>query len=418
MNQKKFFLLSFMICLCSQVFGQLTIEECYTMGQRNYPLINQYVLIEKSREYSISNVAKGYLPQLGVSGQITYQSEVTEFPISLPNVTIPSLSKDQYKISAEILQPITGLITVKNNIELVKANTAMEKQKIDVELYKLKERINRLFFGIILIDAQIKQTELLKTDIQKGIEKTNSAIINGITLKSSADILKVELLNTNQKIIELKAMRKGYADMLSLLINYEISETTQFERPKVLAISSTINRPELNLFETQKNALNIQERLLNNRNIPHVNLFLQGGYGKPGLNFLSNDFSFYYIGGIRLSWNISGLYTYRKQKKDLILKKESIDVQQDLFLFNTNLALTQKNAEIIKLKRLIESDYEIIKLRESVKNRTKNQLENGTATASDYILQINAEDRARNSLLLHEIQLLMTQYNYKITSGN
>lgn len=252
MNQKKFFLLSFMICLCSQVFGQLTIEECYTMGQRNYPLINQYVLIEKSREYSISNVAKGYLPQLGVSGQITYQSEVTEFPISLPNVTIPSLSKDQYKISAEILQPITGLITVKNNIELVKANTAMEKQKIDVELYKLKERINRLFFGIILIDAQIKQTELLKTDIQKGIEKTNSAIINGITLKSSADILKVELLNTNQKIIELKAMRKGYADMLSLLINYEISETTQFERPKVLAISSTINRPELNLFETQK----------------------------------------------------------------------------------------------------------------------------------------------------------------------
>ncbi|MDO4726014.1 MAG: TolC family protein [Porphyromonadaceae bacterium] len=418
MNQKKFFLLSFMICLCSQVFGQLTIEECYTMGQRNYPLINQYVLIEKSREYSISNVAKGYLPQLGVSGQITYQSEVTEFPISLPNVTIPSLSKDQYKISAEILQPITGLITVKNNIELVKANTAMEKQKIDVELYKLKERINRLFFGIILIDAQIKQTELLKTDIQNGIEKTNSAIINGITLKSSADILKVELLNTNQKIIELKAMRKGYADMLSLLINYEISETTQFERPKVLAISSTINRPELNLFETQKNALNIQERLLNNRNIPHVNLFLQGGYGKPGLNFLSNDFSFYYIGGIRLSWNISGLYTYRKQKKDLILKKESIDVQQDLFLFNTNLALTQKNAEIIKLKRLIESDYEIIKLRESVKNRTKNQLENGTATASDYILQINAEDRARNSLLLHEIQLLMTQYNYKITSGN
>ncbi|KGN80486.1 transporter [Porphyromonadaceae bacterium COT-184 OH4590] len=418
MNQKKFFLLSFMICLCSQVFGQLTIEECYTMGQRNYPLINQYVLIEKSREYSISNVAKGYLPQLGVSGQITYQSEVTEFPISLPNVTIPSLSKDQYKISAEILQPITGLITVKNNIELVKTNTAMEKQKIDVELYKLKERINRLFFGIILIDAQIKQTELLKTDIQKGIEKTNSAIINGITLKSSADILKVELLNTNQKIIELKAMRKGYADMLSLLINYKISETTQFERPKVLALSSTINRPELNLFETQKNALNIQERLLNNRNIPHVNLFLQGGYGKPGLNFLSNDFSFYYIGGIRLSWNISGLYTYRKQKKDLILKKESIDVQQDLFLFNTNLALTQKNAEIIKLKRLIESDYEIIKLRESVKNRTKNQLENGTATASDYILQINAEDRARNSLLLHEIQLLMTQYNYKITSGN
>lgn len=133
---------------------------------------------------------------------------------------------------------------------------------------------------------------------------------------------------------------------------------------------------------------------------------------------MSNDFSFYYIGGIRLSWNISGLYTYRKQKKDLILKKESIDVQQDLFLFNTNLALTQKNAEIIKLKRLIESDYEIIKLRESVKNRTKNQLENGTATASDYILQINAEDRARNSLLLHEIQLLMTQYNYKITSGN
>ena len=133
---------------------------------------------------------------------------------------------------------------------------------------------------------------------------------------------------------------------------------------------------------------------------------------------LSNDVQGYYIGGLRLNWNLTGFYTYNKEKKILAVNQDFIDIQRETFLFNTNLNLRQQNSEITKVQELIETDSDIISLRESVKNTTKIQLENGTATTNDYLISVNAEDQARQNLILHEIQLLMAQYNYQTMSGN
>jgi outer membrane protein TolC len=422
MIKKKVKLIAICCCLSATAFAQsttsLNIDSCYTMAKRNYPLVKQYALIEKSKEYSIDNANKNYLPQFNIAGQATYQSEVTQLPISLPNVSIEPLSKDQYKLYGEVSQPITDLFTVKDQKELVKANAEIEGQKIEVELYKLKERINNLFFGMLLIDAQIQQTELLKKDIQSGIDKTNTAIENGTALKSSADNLKAELLKANQRTIELKSNRKGYAAMLSLFINHPITENTTLIKPSPQIISNTINRPELKLYDLQKKTFDVQSKLITARNLPRFSLFFQGGLGRPALNMLSNDLKGYYIGGLRLNWNLTGLYTYNKEKKILALNQNGLDIQRDVFLFNTNLNLQQQNSEVTKVQELIETDNSIITLRESIKNTTKNQLENGTVTTNDYLTAVNAQDQAQQNLLLHQIQLLMAQYNYQTTSGN
>jgi outer membrane protein TolC len=358
------------------------------------------------------------LPQFNIAGQATYQSEVTKVPISIPNVSIPELSKDQYKLYGEVSQPITDLFTVKDQKELVKANSEIEEQKIEVELYKLKERINNLFFGLLLIDAQIQQTELLKKDIQSGIDKINTAITNGTALKSSADNLKAELLKANQRTIELKSNKKGYAAMLSLFINQPILESTILVKPNPQLISNIINRPELKMYDLQKKTFDVQSKLITAKNLPRFSLFFQGGLGRPALNMLSNDVKGYYIGGLRLNWSLTGFYTYNKEKKILALNQNGLDIQKDVFLFNTNLNLQQQGSEITKVQELIETDNSIITLRESIKNTTKNQLENGTATTNDYLTAINAQDQAQQNLLLHQIQLLMAQYNYQTTSGN
>ncbi|WP_298647395.1 TolC family protein [uncultured Proteiniphilum sp.] len=396
----------------------LNLEDCYGMAERNYPLIRQYALIEKSRDYSVRSASKGYLPRLNIGGQATYQSDVTKLPFPVQNIEMPALSHDQYKIYAEISQPLTDLLTVKNNRDLVEANAEVERQTTDVEFHKLKERINQLYFGILLINAQIDQVELLKKDIRTGIDRSIVAVENGVAFKSDVDILKAELLKSDQRTIELKAVRKGYTDMLSLFINQKITDDAVFEKPAVVPLSTVINRPELNLFEKQRTVLDVRDRLITSKNIPQVNLFLQGGYGRPGLNFLSNDFDTYYMGGIRLSWNITGLYTLREERKNISVNRSMIDVQQDLFMFNTNLALSQQDSEITKLRELVGTDEEIILLRENVSLATKHQLEQGTATANDYIICLNAQDQARQNLLLHQIQLLMVQYNHKSTTGN
>jgi outer membrane protein TolC len=402
----------------SQTVNSLTIDSCYAMAKRNYPLVKQYALIEKSKEYSIDNANKNYLPQFNIAGQATYQSEVTKVPISIPNVSIPELNKDQYKLYGEVSQPITDLFTVKDQKELVKANSEIEEQKIEVELYKLKERINNLFFGLLLIDAQIQQTELLKKDIQSGIDKINTAIANGTALKSSADNLKAELLKANQRTIELKSNKKGYAAMLSLFVNQPILESTTLVKPNPQIISNIINRPELKMYDLQKKTFDVQSKLITAKNLPRFSLFFQGGLGRPALNMLSNDVKGYYMGGLRLNWSLTGFYTYNKEKKILALNQNSLDIQKDVFLFNTNLNLQQQNSEVTKMQELIETDNSIITLRESIKNTTKNQLENGTVTTNDYLTAVNAQDQAQQNLLLHQIQLLMAQYNYQTTSGN
>jgi outer membrane protein TolC len=402
----------------SQHDTSLTIDSCFEMAMRNFPLVKQYALIEKSKSYSIDNANKSYLPQFNIGGQATYQSEVTHIPISLPNVKIAELSKDQYKLYGEVSQAVTDLFTTRDYRELISANAEIEGQKIDVELYKLKERISNLFFGILLIDAQIQQTELLKKDIQSGIDKVSVAIAYGTALKSSADNLKAELLKANQRTIELKSNRSGYAAMLSYFIDQTVDETTILIRPSPQIISSAIIRPELKLFDLQKRTFEVQNKLIKAKNLPRLNLFLQGGLGRPALNMLSNDINLYYLAGLRLNWNLAGLYTYKNEKQILSLNQKGLDIQKEIFLFNTNVILHQQNSEVSKMQELIETDNSIITLRESIKNKTKVQLENGTATSTDYLIDVNAQDQAAQNLILHQIQFLMTQYNYQITSGN
>ncbi len=412
-------LLLFLLACAGVAHAQsLTIEECYTLAAQNYPLVKQRELITKSNEYSLQNLSKGYLPQLTVVGQATYQSKVTQVPIELPGMTVPTLSKDQYKFYGEVNQTLFDGGVIKQQKITQEANSAVEQQKLEVELYKIRERINQLFFGILLVDEQLKQTELLKTDIQLGLKKTAAAIENGTAMKSNADVLRAEMLNADQRTTELKAARMAYADMLSLFINKPLSVDAQLEKPKTPVVTDEVNRPELTLYNYQNKTVDAQYKMLTARNLPRLNLFVQGGYGRPALNMLSNEFESYYLGGVRLNWSLSGLYTMKKDKALLDLSRRNIEVQKETFLFNTNYTLKQQSAEVNKYNQLLTSDDQIVSLRASVKNTAVVQLENGMINTNDYLREVNAEDKARQSKIVHEIQLLMAKYAQQTTTGN
>ncbi|MBS1597055.1 MAG: TolC family protein [Bacteroidetes bacterium] len=410
-----FILLTLGIKAQSQV---LKIEDCYQLARKNYPLTKQHALIEKTKEYSIQNAAKGYLPQINIFGQATYQSAVTSIPVKIQGLDIPTLTKDQYKAYVELDQTIYDAGTIKNQQRTYEANAIVDSQKLEVELYKLKSRINDLFFGTLLLDGQILQNELHKKDIELGLKKTEASVANGVALKSSADLLKAELLQANQNTIALKASRKAYLDMLGLFINQPTDETTVLAKPGPIAISQEIKRPELLMYDYQNKSLDIQDKQINAAILPRLNLFLQGGAGRPGLDMLKNSFDPYYIGGIRLNWSLSGLYTQKKQKLLVDINRRNIDLQKETFLFNTNFDLRKQNADIAKLQQLIASDDEIIDLRTHVKNTSLAQLENGVINTNDYLTNVNAEDNARQNKILNEIQLLMTLYQQQTTTGN
>lgn len=396
----------------------LTIEECYTMAREHYPLARQRDLIRQSEAYSLENASKGNLPQVSIYGQATYQSDVPHIPFDIPGQDVPLIPKDQYKLYGEVTQVIYDGGATGKAKEGDEVSALAEQQKIEVELYKLKERVNQLFFGVLLINEQLKQTELLQKDINLGIAKIQAAIDNGTALKSSTAVLKVELLKSNQRIVELESTRNAYLEMLGLMINQTIDENTELIKPASVSPDEEINRPEMAYYDYQRQNLSLQNDMLDVRNRPKINLFLQGGVGRPGLNIFDDQIAGYYMGGLRVYWPLTSFYSLKNDQAMIGINTQGIDLQEETFLFNTRLQVRQQNNEILKLEELLLTDDEIVALRTTIKNTALGQLENGVITTNDYLREVNAEDSARQSKTLHEIQLRMAQYNLLTTTGN
>ncbi len=422
---KKLILISAVSIISVFAEGQtsLTIDSCYARARQQYPLIKQKGLIDKTKDYNVSNAAKGYLPQVNFNGQATYQSAVTTISLSgLPKafsgIDFPTPPKEQFNVHGEVDQTIYDGGVIKQQKQSQVTSADIQNQNIEVQLYALKDRINQIFFGTLLIVEQLKQNALTQKDVQSNIDKMQASVNSGTALSSSLEELQAELLQQQQNEIGLKASRKAYLDMLSLFINKPLDENTVLETPRDMTVSDSVHRPELSFYEFQKKNDDVQERMLNASNRPKFSAFFQGGYALPGLNGFDVNPAWYYITGLRLSWSLGGLYTLKNQKQLLDIDRQSIDVQKDDFIFNTRITLRQQSADMIKLQQLISKDKEIIDKRTAVKNAAKAQVDNGVITMHEYLTQLDAEDLAKQNLLVHQVQLLMDEYSYQNISGN
>ena len=397
----------------------LTLEQAYELAQKSYPLTKQKDLIKQTAQITIENLNKGYLPQIVVSGQATLQSAVTEPTVPTPGFLIQIQDKDQYKVLvADINQVIYDGGTIRNQKEIQKLSSVVEDQKIEVEIYKLLERINQVYLSTLYIDEQIKQVQLVKEDFNNGIKQVEAQVNNGVAFRSNLDVLRAELLRNEQRLIELRATRKGLVDVLSLLINQPLEANVTLQKPSPqFAMGTELKRPEIKLYSDQARLIARQREVIQSRNLPKASFFVQGGYAKPGLNLFLNSYDWFYYGGLRLNWSISNLYTSKKEKQLVDINTRMVDVQKETFVLNSNTQLKQQQSEIEKLQQLISTDQAIIDLRRSVKAAARAQLENGVITSNDYLREVNAEDQARQALITHQLQLLQAQINYQTILG-
>ncbi|RAJ79118.1 outer membrane protein TolC [Chitinophaga dinghuensis] len=400
---------------------ELTLEQCYSLAGENYPLIKRYELVKATSQYSLENAGKVYLPQLSFSGAATYQSDVVQFPDILPpgsNIKLPVFSKDQYKLVGEVSQTIYDGSAAHYKKENIRANAAADKQNVTVNMYAIRDRINQLYFSVLLMDEQRKQNALQISDLNNAIEKVSASYRNGTAYRSNVDELKAEMSTARSQDITFRANRNAYLKMLSIFVGKELPESTQLQMPAEQATTAEINRPELEWYKYRRKVTDTEEKQLKADYLPKFSAFFQGAYGRPTLNILSNDFGPWYITGLRMSWNLGSLYGLKNNRRILEENRKSIAVEEETFLFNTRLSMVQEDGDIRKYKEIIVEDEEAISLRAAVKQSAKAQLDNGVITVHDYIAQLNAENQAKQLLILHKLQLLQAGYQYKFTSGN
>jgi outer membrane protein TolC len=404
------------------ISGQnITIEECQVKAEANYPAIAMYDIIEKTKEFNIANANKTYFPQGSFIAQGTWQSDVTSIDLEVPGFQLPTIDRDQFRVVAELNQLIWdgGRVSAqKNSIEV---NAELDKRQLNNEIYTLKERVNNLYFGVLLIKEQINQLGILEKELQRNYDNVKAYMQNGVANESDLMIVRVERLKARQQRTNLESNLMAYIQMLSILIGEELNSDMVFVKPDpgITTILPIINRPEILMFEAQENALESQKSLLNAGVMPTIGAFAQAGYGKPGLNMFDNQFNPYFLGGVRLTWNFSNLYTLKSDIRKIDLQKSAVNSRREIFLQNLNIVIPQQQIEIEKYRKTMQDDEEIIRLHTQIRETTEIKVENGTMTVSDLMKEIIAEESAKQAKVLHEIQFLMSVYSLKyITNQN
>ena len=405
--------------------AQLTIERCQELARANYPLIRQYGLIEQSSKYTLDNLKHTWLPQVNLSAQATYQSETPSFPdqmkamLATSGLEMKGLAKDQYRVQLDVTQKIYDGGKVSSERALNEAQDLEQKAQTDVDLYGLKNRVNDLFFGVLLLDDRIKQTDMTLEMLNGNLDKLQSHVRNGAATTADESQLRAEIMTVEQGKTTMEWNREAYKHMLEILIGEQVGDRYLVRPSAAEPATNVINRPELRLIDAKIGTLNAREKSINASVLPVISAFGQAFYGYPGYNTFENmvnrKWSLNAMVGVRATWSLSSLYDRKNNLSKLTTARQQAELQRDVFLLNTQLEASRDNDEISRLRELIASDATIVNLRRDVRLAEESKLRNGVIDIHRLVERITDESTAAQSQIIHNIELLKTIYDLKNT---
>ena len=406
-----------------------TLQECQEAAERNYPLIRQYGLIERTTQLSVENIRKGWLPQLSAMAQATLQSDVTAFPDQLQTlyqqagITMEGLKRDQYRVGVDISQTIFDGGAIRHRQEVTQRQGEVERAETAVSLYAVRQRVNEMYFGLLLLDEQIRLKQDLAKLLEGSEQKLASMFKRGTAAESDYSAVKAERLGVEQQQETLRTQRQSLARVLSAFCGIEVSAPEKPEAIVALTTQQTVQqRPELQAIDARLRLFDAQEAALTSGLLPKLSVFAQGFYGYPGYNMFEDmmrrRWSLNGMIGARLTWNIGALYTHRNDKSRLQSQREAAEVSREVFLFNNRLEQMQQSDEAERYRQLTESDAEIVSLRASVRRAAESKLAHGIIDTNDLVKEMNLESAARIQQSVHEIEMLKKMYELKITRNN
>ena len=403
-----------------------TLEECQQAAERNYPLIKQYDLIARTTDYTVANIRKAWLPQVTAGAQATLQSDVAAWPeqmqamLNQMGVDLKGLKKDQYRVGIDLNQTLYDGGAIGSQAAVARAQGDVETAQTAVNLYAIRQRVNEMYFSLLLLDENISLTQVMQEQLVASEKKLQSMFKHGTAAQSDYDAIRAERLGLDQQLTSLKSRRQAMARMLSAFCGIEVANPV---KPAATDVSLAANhRPELALFDSQLRLADARDRQLNAQLMPHINLFATGFYGYPGYNMfedmMRHRWSLNGLVGVKLNWNIGALYTRKGDKAKVDLQRQMVEANRETFLYNNRLDQIRLDEELSLYRELAQQDAEIIDLRSSVRKAAESRLNHGIIDVNDLIKEINNEHAARVTRSTHEIEALKRIYDIKFTMND
>ena len=414
MYMKRSMMIAVLVVTAAGLQAQTSLDDCQKAAVANYPLIKKYDMIARSVSYSVSNLGKGWLPQVSATAQVTLQNRVAALPDALVGMmkqygyTVEGLKKDQYKIGVDVNQMLFDGGTIHNQKSVTRLQGEVQGAQTDVDMYAVRGRVNELYFGVLLLDEQLRLNADLQTVLSSSEKK--------LSAESDLNNVRAEQLNARQQQTSLQSLRRSYLLMLSSFCGKDIDGVV---KPASTVMPEGNDRPELKLVEAQLRLASSQEKLLASSLLPKLSVFASGYYGYPGYDMfhdmMSREFTLNGLIGARLTWNIGSLYTHRNDKAKARLQREQAENNRDIFLFNNRLEQIRGQETVSRYRKLMTDDEQIISLRSQIRKSAEAKLAHGIIDVNDLVKEINAENTAKIQCSSHEIEMLKALYDLKYT---
>ena len=403
-----------LICCCVlplQLWAQsLTLEACKQRAEANYPAVSQYRLIELTRDFTLENAAKAWLPQVSASVSGVAFTDLLDV-----NDRMKRLGIDTKNTMA------SGMVMVNQNVydggqihaqrQIARAQADVQHQQLAVSMYDLNRRVEQLYFGVLLLDAQIKHTQLLQEDLSLSRKTVEAMQKGGIANQSDVDAVAVEQENALQLLDAQQASRSDYIRMLGIFIHQSLGNDVRLQMPVALELKTReVYRPELSYYQARESLLEAQRKQLNSRLFPTLKAFGMGIYHTKVTDLMKNGML---AGGLTLSWNIGALYTRKNDLRKLDVERQQVESERATFLFNNRLEVESTEGNIAMLKKQLVRDDEIVRLREQIRDKSEKKVRLGTESVNEMLRDINAVSKARQQRSTHEIQLIEALYALK-----
>ncbi|MDX2248468.1 MAG: TolC family protein [Bacteroidia bacterium] len=418
---KKHFLLFLLSMASTGAYSQaLSLAECQRLAMEQSPLQQQKTLITSVTHLQNENLAAAFLPKLSLAGQATWQSDVITFP-EIGSVSLfPEIPHFQFNTALNANQIIFDGGAVKLGKEFNAVSQQVQTQEVEVEINRLKEVINDLYFSILLLD---KNENILKQTLEQlAVRRASleSAVRNGVMLKSNLDVFTKQMLLIEQKMDQIRAERQGLIHILEDWTGRDdLSLTTLVIPDYDQAIPATPSgRPEYSLFDLQQKQLLQNSEILKARTLPLVSAFLTAGIGQPNpFNFLKTDPSPFMQAGVKFVWTPWDWNQTRRDKEIISVRSQMVNTRRLQFDQNVEAGIRRDEEMIQSLYRQIEKDREIISLQKSIVDQVNAQFENGVVTSADYLAEVTALTEAQINLETHTIQQARAKVNILTKMG-
>jgi len=418
-------ILTFIIIILAVSAHAQTLEECQQAAEKNYPVIKRYDLIGRTTELTVSNLQKEWLPRITASAQATYQNAVAAWPESIKSVyqrmglDMKGLKKDQYKVGIDVQQTLYDGGVISSQKRIARQEGKLQEAQNDVNQYQLRQRVNEMYFSLLLLNEQIRLNDDVKALLLSSEKKLAAMVKGGTAATSDYENVMAERLGVEQQNSSLKAQQQMLQRLLSVFCGMEVNH---LQKPKPVEVSTTTNnRPELSMFDSQIKLVEAKEKALNARLMPKLGLFAQGYYGYPGYNIfedmMDRKWTLNGIVGIKMSWDLSAFYTHKNDRERLNMERKMTENAREVFLFNSRLDEIQHTEDVDRYQKMVQADEEIITLRTNVRKAAESKLAHGIIDVNSLLREINNENAAKAQQAIHEIDMLKEMYNLKYTNN-